>query len=54
MDSLRGYYCKPSQRTGNRLVGINVPKFKLAIMTLTRWLKRHYFKLIGTWSDHPG
>jgi hypothetical protein len=20
MDSLRGYYCKPSQRTGNRLV----------------------------------
>jgi hypothetical protein len=22
MDSLRGYYCKPSQRTGNRLVYI--------------------------------
>jgi hypothetical protein len=35
MDSLRGYCCKPSQRTGNRLVMLKAP--------VSTVLSRHIF-----------
>jgi hypothetical protein len=47
MDSLHGYYCKPSQRTGNRLVLYLKHQFQRSSRVIFLQITPHiYFKLI--------